>query len=71
MVILAQHHANFGEMLVGKCFVNTNIITGESKGTAVVEMKDDDVYNKLLMLKEIIYGNNQFEIEDFFYSSQG
>lgn len=47
---------------VGSCFINTNILTGESKGTAVVEMIDQDVFNRLLMLKEIVFNGNQLEV---------
>lgn len=48
--------------LVGKCFVCTNINTGEHLGTGVVEMKDIHIYNKLLMVKSLIYNNTQLDI---------
>lgn len=42
---------------IGICFINTNTNTGESKGTAVVEILDDDSYEKLLDDKFIIQDN--------------
>jgi RNA recognition motif-containing protein len=41
----------YGE--IGTCFINTNNITGESKGTAVIEMKHFNTYEILLNMKEI------------------
>lgn len=38
---------------IGSCFVNTNINTGESKGTAVVEILDDDSYYNLLNQRQV------------------
>lgn len=49
--------------IVGACFINTNIRTGESKGNAVVEIKDDDVFENLIFDKFIKTDKNQiFEI---------
>jgi len=42
---------------VGACFINTNIKTGESRGNAVVEMKDDHIFDKLLT-ERIVKENN-------------
>lgn len=38
---------------VGACFINTNIRTGESRGNAVVEIKDDNVFENLIFQKSI------------------
>lgn len=38
---------------VGACFINTNIRTGESRGNAVVEIKEDDFFEKLINQKNI------------------
>jgi len=36
------------EGTIGACFINTNIKTGESRGSAVIEIKEHDLYQKLL-----------------------
>lgn len=52
---------HFGQ--VGTCFINTNINTGESKGTAVVEIIEHDIFTKLLNMKYINYdGSDQSKI---------
>lgn len=38
---------------IGACFINTNIRTGESRGNAVVEIKDNDVFEKMILEKNI------------------
>lgn len=47
---------------IGACFINTNIKTGESKGNAIIEVKDDHIYENLI--KNKIFQNNDqiFEI---------
>ena len=47
---------------VGGCFINTNIRTGESRGNAVVEIKDNDIFEKLITDKFIIDNGQSFEI---------
>lgn len=48
---------------VGACFINTNIRTGEPRGNAVVEMKDDNEFERLLEEKYIkTPGGETFEI---------
>jgi RNA recognition motif-containing protein len=47
---------NYGE--VGSCFINTDTRTGESKGNAVVEIKNNQVYENLLDIKTIVYNND-------------
>ena len=42
---------------IGKHFICTDILTGESQNYALVEILDDDKYNYLLMLKNIIDNN--------------
>lgn len=46
---------NYGT--VGACFINTNIKTGESKESAVVEIKEDNIYENLIKQQTI---NNKF-----------
>ena len=36
------------EGAIGACFINTNIKTGESRGSAVIEIKESELYQKLL-----------------------
>lgn len=43
---------------VGSCFINTNINTGDSKGSAVVEILDNCVYKNLLQEKQITVEDN-------------
>jgi len=43
---------------IGTCFINTNINTGDSKGTAVVEILDYEVYRNLLTQKNIYINDN-------------
>lgn len=45
---------------IGSCFINTNINTGDSKGSAVVEILDNIVYKNLLNEKHIDIDNNIF-----------
>lgn len=47
---------------VGTCFINTNNITGESKGSGVVEIVDTVLFNKMLLDKEIIHGTHNLSI---------
>ncbi|AYV83521.1 MAG: RNA recognition motif protein [Hyperionvirus sp.] len=48
---------------VGACFINTNIRTGEPRGNAVVEIKDDTQFERLLEEKYIQTPNGEtFEI---------
>ena len=48
---------------VGACFINTNIRTGESRGNAVVEIKDDDIFEELINNKIIKTDNGHiFEV---------
>lgn len=39
---------------IGSCFINTDINTGDSKGTAVVEILDSTIFKNLLQEKYII-----------------
>jgi RNA recognition motif-containing protein len=50
--------SEYGE--VGICFINTNIKTGEPKNTAIAEIKDDQVFEKLLQLRNISYQDKVF-----------
>ena len=43
---------------IGSCFINTDINTGESKGSAVVEIIDEIAYKDLLSQKKIIVDEN-------------
>lgn len=60
---LANMFKTFGE--IGACFIATNIKTGESKGTGVVEIIDDKIYEELLNKKIINYNNIVFEVAKF------
>lgn len=45
---------------IGACFINSNIRTGESRGNAVVEIKDDDIFEKLIADKFIKINDQQY-----------
>lgn len=47
---------------IGACFINTNVKTGESKGNAVVEIKEDDVYDDLVSNKILNVDGYVFEL---------
>lgn len=47
---------------VGACFINTNIKTGESRGNAVVEIKDDILFENLINEKTIRIGEHVFDV---------
>lgn len=47
---------------VGACFINTNIKTGESKGSAVVEIKNNEMFERVLK-KQIIKINSECTLE--------
>ena len=47
---------------IGACFINTNIKTGESRGNAVVEIKDDSIFDLLLSQKELRTDGYVFEL---------
>jgi RNA recognition motif-containing protein len=46
----------YGE--IGACFTNTYILTGEPKGSAVVEFIDTNVYDQLLTTKQLVIDND-------------
>ena len=50
---------------IGACFINTNIKTGESRGNAVIEIKDDDIYENLIQQKFIKTNDYYFEMEKY------
>ena len=57
---IKQYFSVYGK--VGACFINTNIQTGESKVTAVVEILDNNTFNKLLSSKTLLDNKYNFEI---------
>lgn len=57
---LANYFKTIGN--VGACLIATNIKTGESKGTGVVEMIDENIYRDLLNKKNIVIQGVLFEV---------
>lgn len=47
---------------VGACFINTNIRTGESRGNAVVEIKDDNIFENLIGERFITENGQSYEV---------
>lgn len=47
---------------IGACFINTNIRTGESRGNAVIEIKDNNIFESL-MNEKIVKINNEYIFE--------
>lgn len=57
---LIKIFSEFGK--TGTCYINTNNITGDSKTTGVIEIIDDNVYQKLLYMREIPFGKTNLTI---------
>lgn len=53
---LRKFFMDFGK--IGTCYINTNTITGDSRNTGVVEIIDDNIYQKLLDMKTIPFMKN-------------
>lgn len=47
---------DYGEL--GACLINTNTKTGKSKGSAIIEIKDSMMFQKLINMKKLKYCNN-------------
>jgi RNA recognition motif-containing protein len=57
----------YGE--IGLCCINTNTKTGEHKGTGIVEMKDKNIYEKLLLENNVSEGDIHFDLTRWKYKT--
>jgi RNA recognition motif-containing protein len=58
---LYSFFSKYGE--IERCFTNTNIKTGQPKGTAVIEFRDENITDLLLLEHFVVHDNGtQFEI---------